>query len=160
MRNQPTPDHIPRTGDCYAKCVRYISDRRRDEAYPLLLVHGRPILQREPYCEYGHAWIEYDDPDDGQRMVIDPQAGSMDEPVIMPAILYYGVGSIRWQDTVVYTYVDTCAALIKTGHFGPWEGPDAEDFKPGRRYERMDKLPPVNPEQRLHEIMQQQKEGA
>lgn len=83
-----------------------------DEA---VLVHGRPVLQRKPFCEYGHAWVEI------EERVVDRTNGYDG-----PRVVYYALGQIDWRNCLLYTRNEARAFVVTTEHFGPWEGPDAD----------------------------------
>lgn len=98
-------------GTCYEDAGRMIMDEKVKNA---VLVHGRPTLKTSPYTEFGHAWIEDDD------VVIDP---SVD--VVMRRERYYEIGKIDYRKNLVYDRDSALKWMLVTGHFGPWEGPDA-----------------------------------
>lgn len=78
------------------------------------LVHGRPYLTREPFCQFGHAWIENDD------VCID--ASTLLE---VPRNVYYAVGRIDSALCFTYTFEQMRRKLLEFKHYGPWEGVDA-----------------------------------
>jgi hypothetical protein len=99
------------TGNCYENAATLILSARSDE---LVLVHGRPVLQREPFCRYGHAWLEVCD-----LYCIDGVTGAA-----IPKPLYYALGKIRELECYRYTTAQTNRMLVEYGHYGPWEGPE------------------------------------
>lgn len=104
-----TPD-LPATGDCYRVALQMLW------VLPgWVLVHGRPTMTREPFCQYGHAWVE--DPD--RRTVIDPQG------YVVAREIYYEAGSIDPELSFVYTAAEARKKLVEFEHYGPWEGVDA-----------------------------------
>lgn len=115
-------------GECYAAAGAALMDAwMLGEADDLVLVHGRPTLQVEPFCEYGHAWIERTLTAgvlDGEeiRVVIcrDAETGTT-----LIRELYYAVGKIDPAACFRYDFSALQRWVQKTGHWGPWEGPDA-----------------------------------
>lgn len=113
-----TPKKLKLKGNCYKISASLLimpgpEPLLSDEA---VLVHGRPTLQRKPFCEYGHAWVEI-----GERLIdrISGYDGSR--------TLYYALGCIDWRDCLFYTRDEARAFVVATEHFGPWEGPDADE---------------------------------
>jgi len=121
---KPTPKGMGAGGDCYEVAAKKVLF----EASPGdVLVHGRPTLQRPPFIEYGHAWVE-----NGEN-VIDLTNGFRG-----PRGLYYAIGNINWKDCLIYTPEETRRFIGYYGHWGPWEGPDAvkRRTKAARDFER------------------------
>jgi len=111
------------TGNCYQAAGEFLMDKAfGGEHEGLVLVHGRPTLQVEPFCEYGHAWIEYEVPfgDGTMTMCRDVERG-----VEFPVFMFYSVGNIDPDQCFRYTYPDLARWVTETGHWGPWEGPEA-----------------------------------
>ncbi len=122
---QRTPD-LPAVGNCY-----------EDNANTLLmhpgfrkgwvLVHGHPTRTIEPYCQFGHAWLEK-----GKR-VFDAASGRM-----IPRDVYYRAGNIDYKDNRLYTRDQTRQFVLFSQHWGPWEGPDADPIPDERVQEWLD----------------------
>jgi len=83
----------------------------------VLLVHGRPVLQVPPFIRYGHAWIEI-----GGMFCYDAERRE-----VFPRALYYAAGQIK-PDVECYRYTaeDLRRWVTRRGHWGPWEGIEAE----------------------------------
>lgn len=60
--------------------------------------------------DYDHAWIEL-----GDDVVLDVANGSTD---VVRREVYYAAGTVR--DVVRYTREQARAAMVETGHYGPW----------------------------------------
>ena len=114
-------------GNCYEVAGCYLLDAwTRGEAGNLVLVHGRPTLQVTPFCEYGHAWIEI--AQNLERLgakaelvlCLDTESG-----VLVPRELFYKVGRIDPASCLRYRIEDLRRWVVETGHWGPWEGPEA-----------------------------------
>ena len=84
-----------------------------DEA---VLVHGRPTLTREPFEEYGHAWLELGD-------VVFEVANGRD--IFVRRERYYEVGRIDPEQCLRYTKEQARKFVLYFCHYGPWEGPEA-----------------------------------
>ena len=119
------------TGNCYASAGQHLMEAwtmGRDNG--MVLVHGRPTLAVEPFIQYGHAWIEYKVKMDALsditgknvevEMVLDTESGN-----VLQRDLYYLVGRIDPESCIRYSVDDMRRWVLKTGHWGPWEGPDA-----------------------------------
>ena len=106
-----TPRHLTPTGDCYAFAFAYLLAHPYED---LTLVHGRPRLQREPYCEFGHAWIESAD---GASVLDENTRGWF------PRWLYHAIGQVK--HCVRYTAQQAREHAWQTEHSGPWAGVDA-----------------------------------
>jgi hypothetical protein len=78
------------------------------------LCHGVAVLSREPYCEFGHAWIEVEVR--GEIFVIDHLYP--DHPVSRN--VYYQVGKVREHTVRRYTLNDARILSTKKNPFGPW----------------------------------------
>tara|TARA_Y100000310_G_C20266019_1_gene615818 strand:+ start:264 stop:635 length:372 start_codon:yes stop_codon:yes gene_type:complete len=114
-RNIPTPEHLEAGGDCYQLAADWVINQSLfTDSREWVLVHGRPLLQRAPFCEYGHAWAER-----GYE-VYDPQAGYRGAKQI-----YYAIGKIDPDHCIVYSFKELQTMLTTYQHYGPWEGPDA-----------------------------------
>lgn len=87
-----------------------------------LLVHGRPTLQRPPFVEYGHAWLEKGE------LVNDPSTNSK-----MPRMLYYALGQIDHRSNLIYTADEAREFMLLTEHFGPWEGIEGTPATPAQK---------------------------
>jgi len=102
-------DDLKRVGHCYDQAA----EAQMFGPSGWLLVHGRPTLQRSPWAEYGHAWLEK-----GEQ-VHDPSTGNR-----LPRMLYYSLGRIDYRENLVYTVEETKDFIRLTNHYGPWEGPE------------------------------------
>lgn len=109
----PTPD-LKATSDCYDEAANELLFSRKRDGWTL--AHGRPTLMREPYCEYGHAWLEKDEE------IFDPTSGFGG-----PRFLYYSIGNIKHEDVILYTAKEARKMLNLYEHWGPWEGADADE---------------------------------
>ena len=118
MTNKKQNDLTP-TGNCYQAAGQFMMDNyytsRSDDSDHVKLVHGHPTLTREPYTKYGHAWIEIDD-----RLCLDVESGAM-----LSKELFYEIGNINPDECHYYAKKDMRKWVTETGHWGPWEGPDA-----------------------------------
>ena len=111
----PTPGDEKVTGDCYDEAAsELLLFSRKREGW--VLAHGRPTLMREPYCEYGHAWLEKDE------VVFDPTTGFEG-----PRFVYYSIGQISHEDVMLYTAKEARAMIKRYEHWGCWEGVDADE---------------------------------
>jgi hypothetical protein len=115
-----TPGHLVATGDCYADCANKLVLSHKN----WVMVHGRPTLQRAPYVEYGHAWLEK-----GEQ-VYDPTSGYKG-----PRYMYYAMGQIDHRKNLVYTAEEARHWLLASKHYGPWEGPDGTPVPPASKKE-------------------------
>lgn len=107
-------------GDCYESAGRYVMDDWMfgGDGSPTL-VHGRPTLQVDPFCEYGHAWVEFTKQDGAGRpveLVLDTERS-----VVIPKDLYYQIGRIDPAQCLRYSFQEMRAWIARTGHWGPWE---------------------------------------
>lgn len=85
------------------------------------LVHGRPTLRRPPFEKYGHAWLEY------RGLVIDTQFAHLNRyPLAMPRAEYYRAEKIDPAECYRYSAGEAVAMMVALGHYGPWEGVEAE----------------------------------
>lgn len=117
----PTPDDLERVGNCYENAVLFIL--ANSWLRGAFLVHGRPIRAVEPFCQYGHAWIELGE------SVIDVGTGFH-----VPKSRYYEVGKIDPDLCVKYPFLTALKMAKEFGHYGPWEGVDASPpFPPAPR---------------------------
>lgn len=107
----PTPEHLARPGNCYQEAFDLVLQLHR--VMNATLVHGRPTLTIEPFCQYGHAWVEVGD------AVIDPKAGAV------PKDMFYLIGKIERVLCTRYTGQQALEMSLKHEHYGPWEGVDA-----------------------------------
>jgi len=98
-----------RCGHCYETAAKYILDHGKSGD---VLVHGRPTLQRPPYREFGHAWVERGD------LVIDKETTYRG-----PRAFYYMLGQIDYKKNLVYTPEEVRQFVLAYNHWGPWEGP-------------------------------------
>jgi hypothetical protein len=111
----PTPRHLEKVGDCYEDAGVWITNKILfGGSTDWVLVHGRPTLQAEPYCEYGHAWLEKGDLVRDLNAVFD-----------CPKDLYYLVGRIKPEHCLRYSASEVQEKINQFKHWGPWEGPDA-----------------------------------
>jgi len=119
-----TPDELVACGNCYEDAASATLLFGAHKGWNL--VHGRPTLQRPPYVQFGHAWLEKDE------KVFDPSAN-----YATTRAAYYAVGKIDHRDNLVYTSEETRRFVLAYEHWGPWEGVDG-DGKPPTSYKRMD----------------------
>ncbi len=63
---------------------------------------------------YGHAWVEW-------RGLVADFSQSLDDPIIVPAGLYYEIGQIEPNTTVTYTLTEARRQAMDHGHYGPWD---------------------------------------
>ncbi len=112
-------------GQCYSSAGEAMMDAwmsASDRNY--VLVHGRPTLTVEPFIEYGHAWLEFREVLHGSSieldMCLDTETGT-----VVPQSIYYDAGNISPDSCHYYDMAELRAWVVKTGHWGPWEGPDA-----------------------------------
>lgn len=104
-------------GNCYKSAANTLMAHKKlgvaglpyDE--DVFLVHGRPKLTKPPFCEYGHAWLEWGD------VVLDTETDN-----IIPRQLFYSVGNIDEDTCVRYTYKMAQWFMLEYSHYGPWEG--------------------------------------
>lgn len=109
-----TPTHLDATGDCYQSAFDFlINIQNADDSF--VLVHGRPVLRRPPFCQYGHAWVEVN------GMVIDPE-----QRFYGPTEIFYALGNIDPALSFKYTQREARRKAVETGVYGPWEGVDVE----------------------------------
>lgn len=109
-------------GNCYKVAGKLFMDSEIGLAEPfprelgeVVLVHGRPTLQRSPFCKYGHAWLEI-----GDALCYDSE-----RDLVVPKVLFYAIGKIN-PDECYYYDVPTFRKMInESGHWGPWEGIEA-----------------------------------
>ena len=123
-----TPDEIVACGNCYedaaSSTLALLGSGSGHKGWNL--VHGRPTLQRPPYVQFGHAWLEK-----GEK-VFDPS-----ESFSTTRAAYYAIGKIDYRDNLVYTSEETRRFVLAYEHWGPWEGVDG-DGKPPAPYKRRD----------------------
>lgn len=112
----PTPAELEATatGMCYQDCVFKMF--RTDEFKPWTLVHGRPTRSIEPFCQYGHAWLE--SPDGGTAYDVSAE-------IFMPLGWYYHFGKINPEHCYRYSWERAKVFMLELSHYGPWEGVDA-----------------------------------
>lgn len=108
-------------GDCYRQVILKTSlfsspDPNLPTDYEIFVVHGRPKLTRPSYTRYGHAWLEWKDPD-GVEWVYD----AITEKVVVK-VFYYKLGTIQHEELYRYTVDQAQAMCVKFKHYGPWEG--------------------------------------
>jgi len=122
-------DDLEPTGDCYAAAGEYLREQSVLGRTDIVLVHGRPTLQRPPFVKYGHAWIEFTQ--DLSAMFAPHEAAKLElcmdveRETILPKQLFYMLGKIDPAECFRYTFHDLRSWVTMTGHWGPWEGPEA-----------------------------------
>jgi len=108
-------------GNCYEACARRLLDD--PEFKDWLLIHGRPTLQREPFCLFGHAWLESPD----RTEVFSPKESrpekSQEDDMRVPRVLYYALGNINPGFCFAYDKETMRRKLVEHEHWGPWDGP-------------------------------------
>ena len=124
MTATPTPEHLEATGDCYREAFKALTRFILSGQEGWAVVHGRPTLQVEPFCQYGHAWLELGD------IVYAASTGS-----IFPKSLYYAAGKIDPANNHVYDKDQVRRMILDFRHYGPWEGPDAHPPIPETTWE-------------------------
>jgi hypothetical protein len=95
-------------GDCYEAAAKYVL-----EHLDTILVHGQPYLLRNPYTQFGHAWVETE-----QGMVIDVANG---QRVELPISVYYALGLIDPEACDRYPHQEVRRWILETEHWGPWK---------------------------------------
>jgi len=116
------------TGNCYEATGEFLMDKAfHGEHAGYTLVHGRPTLQVPPFIEYGHAWIEFSVDIEGGGPFADSlvMCVDVDRGNTLPRPLFYALGNIDPDQCFRYTYPDLARWVTETGHWGPWEGPEA-----------------------------------
>lgn len=105
-------------GNCYEASVKLMQKLTLEARDPgVVLVHGRPRLQRPPHERYGHAWVELED-----SVCLNASRGNK---MAVGKATFYKAGEIDPADCIYYTPLEASEWMLKTGHFGPWEGPEA-----------------------------------
>ena len=108
-------------GDCFhAAFERLIHCQILRDGLQRRIVHGVVSGARNSEVErlrFLHAWVEYDEPASGVRMVED---FSNNRQIIVPAVLYYALGRIAAHECVHYSRREVCERAGETGHSGPW----------------------------------------
>jgi hypothetical protein len=103
-------------GNCYEAAFAFQS--RHPKA---MLVHGMPVGRGKENAgqRFGHAWCEMD----GQVYDITLPGGTRG----MHPLLYYALGDLVYEKhTWRYDRERACVMALRFGHYGPWEGPEAE----------------------------------
>jgi len=120
-------------GDCYEAATRYMLDSGHlgDPDSPLRIVHGEVAGQGPMKGKtFGHAWVEFHDPDNKEPMVIDPSNGG---DLHLPKSMYYQLGKINELNNFhSYTPEEARNRLIDLQHFGPWDLSVNGEPPPGR----------------------------
>jgi len=76
------------------------------------LVHCVAVLQRPPYSEYVHCYIEND------GMAIDKSNGN---DLNIPLAVYQAVGQIKPELCVKYTQDESVKMILEHKHWGSWD---------------------------------------
>lgn len=111
-------------GDCFKASADFILDLHRDPQWDAfasehcILVHGMPTLQRPPFIQYAHAWIEVP----AIRLVLNVATG---REAMLARDLYYRIGQIDPKTCFRYTPEQARQMILRFEHYGPWEGPEA-----------------------------------
>lgn len=104
-------------GDCYEVAANIVVESTHcPDDFRVRLVHGRPRLQRPPYCRFGHAWVEFT-LHNGTTMVTDNSNG---HNVTIDAQTYYEVGHIEPDKCIRYSRQETIHHMLMFKHYGPW----------------------------------------
>ena len=106
-------------GNCYQEAADMVVDLvmfGQVDPNSIKLVHGIPTLTRPPYIRFGHAWVEVN-----ETFVMDAASGAG-----FPRDEYYRAGNIDPDECFYYDYSAVKKYLLEYGHYGPWEGPEAE----------------------------------
>lgn len=104
-------------GECYSTSLiilRAISQLRPDMKN-VRLCHGVCVLTATPFCEFGHAWIEFEGIAGGRYCLAHQFP---DCPVFWTE--FYRVGKIREKTVKRYTLTEAQKLLDETGIAGPW----------------------------------------
>ena len=105
-----TPTDLPAHGDCYKWALDWLLAHH--DITDAFLVHGRPTRTIEPYCQFGHAWIEL-----GEYVI--------DHDKLVHHSLYYSIGKINPEHSTHYPMRTAFKMMLQHKHYGPWVGVDA-----------------------------------
>lgn len=114
-------------GVCYPAAFEFICLAYGAAGLPkgMRLVHGRPHQSRAPFEKMGHAWIEFE----GSEVVIDPSHAMTTGAIVTSKKRYYQIGRIDPAENFYYTQQQAIGWSELTGHYGPWEGIEAEALR-------------------------------
>lgn len=103
-------------GNCYpvAAAVGLAAERA---GYKAVVVHGKPVLQVEPFTPYDHAWVEVETR--MGRMAVDLANGCN---AILPVERYYALGKVE-ADKAIYTPTEVWELIAENDHYGPFHIP-------------------------------------
>ena len=111
------------TGDCYEAAAKYILSIGNSmyggtpgAASSLRVVHAE-VAGQGPLegTTFGHGFVV----DMATDVVIDKSNG---RDLQLPRMLYYAIGGIEEIGNYhVYTYDETVAKMLQSGHYGPWD---------------------------------------
>lgn len=82
------------------------------------LVQGEPKMRRPgPLLgqRFGHAWVET--PQGVWDLTVAPE--------LLSTMAFYAVGSIGEENVRRYDWEEAVVLMLRTEHYGPWEGPEA-----------------------------------
>lgn len=105
-------EELEATGNCYEDAAIELTVVGSHQGWTL--VHGYPTLQRPPFTQYGHAWLESPE----GTLCWDPNTNTTCEKS-----KYYELGKINVEECFTYKVKDVSYWIAMTRHFGPWEGP-------------------------------------
>jgi hypothetical protein len=97
-------------GDCFMSGGRLLLQLHIRGIKDAVLVHGLPVLNRPPFSEYTHGWIELN------GFCIDTEA-----KICCEKSLYYESGRIDPKSCVKYSADDILKEVNSSGHWGPWD---------------------------------------
>jgi hypothetical protein len=97
-------------GNCFTSSGRLLLQMHLKGVKDAVLVHGFPVLNVPPFCEYSHSWIELSD------YCIDTEA-----KIWCEKHLYYESGRIDPDRCVTYSADDILKEVNSSGHWGPWD---------------------------------------
>jgi len=115
-----TEELMEELGDCFVASAKLLLDVgvlwREDGTVTeeWALCHGEPVLQRPPFCRFGHAWLE----SPCGSWALDVSQGKR---ALMPRPLYYAIGQIEESDVIRYTVEEARRHVLDKEHWGPWE---------------------------------------
>lgn len=102
------------TGNCYEANAKHLMDLKlAGKTTDMLLVHGKADGQGSLQgMRIEHCWLL-----DGDTVY----DYSNVKEIVMPKIIYYGIGNIIEEECLLYTQRQVQECIVKYGHWGPWE---------------------------------------
>jgi len=114
------------TGDCYEAAGRYVQDATlTGDAGNLTLVHG--VVSGQGPLEgrrIGHAWVEVSTSHEEISLVVDRSQG---QNLVLMRGDYYRLGQIDPNECKRYTPEEAIIEMVRSEHWGPWEGVSSDD---------------------------------